>query len=209
MSQQKNSTVIALLTMIPVWIVAIIISLSLSECIGKEENYTPRRTAYPRIALCDTVYSATSMLPLNFEVNARAEAVRDTARDADDGSQWVNIDYPSYNATVYCTYTPVGPATIGRVIDNRIERISLNIGSATSEMTEFATANDVSAKVIYTPDGTMTPLQFIATDNRSWVLSGALHFHATQKLNADSISPIVKAVNRDIIHTIKNLRNVR
>ena len=204
MSKKKDSTLTAFLAMIPIWIIAGVISLSLSECSNKE-NYIPRRTAYPRVNLCDTIHVKSPLLPVNFEINAETIASEDSSNITNDGSKWINVFYPKYNATLYYTYTPVTASTIEGVIDNRIERISLNIGSLTSEMTELNTPSGVIAKIISTPTSMVTPLQFIATNNSSWVISGAFCFNETKNISSDSISPILKAVNNDILHTIKNL----
>lgn len=206
MNKKKHSTLTAFFAMIPIWIIAGVISFSLSECTNKE-NPIPRRTAYPRVNLCDTVYVKSSLLPVNFEINAEAIASEDSSNNTNDGSKWINVFYPKYNATLYYTYTPVTSSTIDDVIDNRIERISLNIGSLTSEMTEMNTPSGVIAKIISTPTSEVTPLQFIATNNLSWVISGAFCFNETTNISTDSISPILKAVNNDLFHTIKNLNN--
>lgn len=206
MSKKNHSTLTAFLAMIPIWIIAGVISFSLSECANKE-NYIPRRTAYPRVNLCDTVYVKSHLLPINFEINSEAIASEDNSNNTNDGSKWINVFYPKYNATLYYTYTPVTSSNIDGVIDNRIERISLNIGSLTSEMTEMNTPSGVSAQIISTPTSEVTPLQFIATNNSSWVISGAFCFNETKDISTDSISPILKAVNKDLIHTIKNLNN--
>ena len=206
MSKKKNSTLTAFFAMIPIWIIAGVISLSLSECTNKE-NHIPRLTAYPRINLCDTVYAKSHLLPVNFEINAESIAIEDSSNTSTDGSKWINVFYPKYNATLDYTYTPVVSSTIDGVIDNRIERISLNIGSLTSEMTELNTHSGVTAKIISTPTSVVTPLQFIATNNSSWVISGAFCFNETTNISTDSISPILKAVNNDLIHTIINLNN--
>lgn len=208
MSKTKGSTLTAFCTMIPIWIIAVIITLSLSECTNQQGNYIPRRTAYPRINICDTVYVKTSLLPIHFEINAEAIATNDSTHISTNGGKWINIFYPKYNATLYCTYTPVNACTLDQVIDNRIERISLNIGSLTSEITEISNPSGITSKIIYTPESVVTPLQFIATDNLSWVVSGAFSFNEiSNNISIDSISPILDAVNADILHSIKNLSN--
>ncbi len=207
MSKKNGSTLTAFCAMIPIWIIAVVISLSLSECTNQQDNPIPRRTAYPRINLCDTIYVKSPLLPVNFEINAEAIAIVDSSHNSTDGSKWINISYPKYNATLYCTYTPVSKSTINNVLENRIERISLNIGSLTSEITEISNPSGLNSKIISTPTSEVTPLQFIATNNLSWVISGAFCFNETTNIPPDSISPILNAVNNDILHTIKNLSN--
>ncbi len=76
----------------------------------------PRRTAYPRIECYDTVYARVNSFPLNLWINFNASV--DGQRD-DDGSQWLDVTYPRYNAVLHLTYTPVNRGTAARVLDNR------------------------------------------------------------------------------------------
>lgn len=204
--KKQRPTLLAIIAMIPMWIVAISISLFLSECTNSE-TYTPRRTAFPRLNLCDTLYVKSTLLPINFEINAETIATSDSSHTSNDGSKWINVFYPKYNATLYCTYTPVSKATINNVIENRIERISLNIGSNSFELIENNNISDVDIQVFSTPTNIVTPLQFIATNNSTWVISGAFCFNERDNISTDSISPIIKAVKNDILHTTSNLRD--
>jgi hypothetical protein len=52
------------------------------------------------------------------------------------------------------------------------------------------------------------PLQFLATDNSRYVISGAFFMpNVTANAPIDSLQPIVEAVKRDLIHSLKHLSN--
>ena len=106
MSKKSLSTLTAFFAMIPIWIIAGVISFSLSECTNKEKPI-PRRTAYPRVNLCDTVYVKSPLLPVNFEINAEAIASEDDSNNTNDGRKWINVFYSKYNETRYYTYKTV------------------------------------------------------------------------------------------------------
>ncbi|MBR4722317.1 MAG: hypothetical protein IK053_04590, partial [Muribaculaceae bacterium] len=53
----------------------------------------------------------------------------------------------------------------------------------------------------------VTPVQFVATDRRRFVVSGSFTFdNAGEKAKAESVAPLVTAVAADVIHLIKSLK---
>lgn len=210
MSKNSNRTFASAVTVTILWAVAFSASLLFVDCINNSDGDTaiPRRTAYPRIEVYDSTYSPIKHLPINIEANAHALVHIDSMHTSTDGNRWIDIVYPAYNATLHCTYSPADVASISGIIGNRSERMSLNAGDLTSELTEISTPSGTTAHIVNTPSSNVTPVQFVASDNRSWVFSGALYLNSPgNKSNADSIAPVLKAVNRDIMHLIRNLYN--
>lgn len=197
----------SLLALIPIWTLAIVFAFSVSECgnDGDASTAVPRRTAYPRIEVYDTVYAAVERLPIVFEVNAAATVSRGL-RDGREDANWINVKYDRYGATLLCTYSPVTPATVADVMDNRIERMSLNAGDMTTDVTTISTLSGVDATVLMTPRAKVTPIQFMATDSATYVLTGALYFDRAAAVDADSVMPILEAVRGDVIHAISHLQ---
>ncbi len=208
MSKKTPNTLTAALTIMSLWAVAFTFSILFSECVSNQSDdniATPRRTAYPRIEVYNSTYTDTCLHPINrihAEINTNA-TIDFTQKD---NNKWITIKYPRYAMELYCTCTPTDKSTIDEVINNRSERMALNIDGLTSEFTEIATPSGVMGKIINSPDSKVTPIQFIASDNKSWVFSGAL-YNNNKSTNTDSISPVINAVNRDIIHLIKTLRS--
>lgn len=202
MSRNHNNALKALATMLPIWIAAACIPLILSECNNSDVTTIPRRQAYPRISVHDSVYTTTNLVPINLEISKIA-----TLSARNNTSTWIDIAYPQYNATIHCTYTPVTLATIHQAIANRNERIALDLGDSFFENTSINNPNGTSANIYATHTNMVTPIMFIATDHSSWILSGAVAFNTTEIVQYDSVSPIINALKRDLIHTMQNLRN--
>lgn len=166
----------------------------------------PRPEGYPRIALYEAVYRNDSIGPVIFESNA-GTAVTERRQGA-DGTGWLTLAYPRYGATLYLTASPATASTFGGIIDNRLERISLNIGGATTELTELTGKGGWHGRVTLTPSGSATPLQILATSPRGdCVVSGALFLErAATATSPDSLAPALEAVRDDLIHAVNALR---
>lgn len=158
----------------------------------------PRRTAYPRLALPDTAMRAVPGLPVRFMANAAASVTSDRPG-------WADIRYPSLGAVVYVSFTPVTPSTLDGVKQNRMQRLMLNSGSLPTDNTEFVNPAGFSVLIART-DGASTPLQFLATDDSTIVISGAMCFDNPLASSAtDSIRPAVDAISRDIFQALTTL----
>lgn len=158
------------------------------------QNAVPLPKAWPRTAVYDSAY--TSVEGSDIEVNASA-----TALPADGG---LTVDYPAYRSSIYISDTRVdSDSALKRVEANRLERIDLNIGGRRTEMKEATMPNGVNLRLFVTPQGTLTPLQFVAVGPRR-VVSGALVVERLP-VSADSIGPTLQAVERDVLHLVKQL----
>ncbi len=176
---------------------ASLMMLTIAACRGSETPI-PRRTAYPRPALLDTVMTAAPDLPLYFPVNAQAKI-------SSPGKGWLDVVYPSYGATLHVSFTQVSPSTLEEVKHNRMERLMLNCGDLTTENSEFTNPAGYSILATYT-EGANTPLQFVATDNISIVVSGAIYLSDPNAPAAvDSIAPIIDALQGDLIRSLMRL----
>lgn len=185
-----------------------VMTLTLASCRGASDRQDghqgiPRPKAYPRIQLYDSVYTDRHGLDAGFEVNEATEVNRPGGDRKGSRSDWADVRYPAYNATLHCTFTPVDESTRDEVVDNRTRRMALNVGSNTAEQIGLSTPAGYEAIVLTTVGATVTPLQFVAAGNE-WVVSGALTFDA-ESIDTDSVLPVIGAVRSDVIHAIKNL----
>lgn len=172
----------------------------------------PRPVAYHRIELPPPVYRTVSNGWVSLQLNS---AVTDTVVSA--GNSWITACYPDIGATMYITVTELTPATADETIDNRVERIALNTGGNSTEVTSFTTPGKLDARVTVTPAGSPTPVQFLATDHKTVLVSGTVTLEEAATAPGDSIKPIIKMLERDVIYlldhsTFKNkdqgLRNI-
>ena len=177
--------------------------LLMAACASRDsggDDATPRRRAYPRIHEYDTVYTpaARAMLPL--ELNAAA-----TVADSNAGA-WLTVAYPEHGSEIYITITrTAGPEELQQAMDNRRERIALNIGSESATTVHTASPAGFEAAVVEAP-GSGTPIQFLATDGHAYLVSGAARIEGYPGVPYDSVSPIVATLRRDVMHMLGNLR---
>lgn len=163
----------------------------------------PRRPAYPRLLLPDSAYVSPAGLPLGMEINREATF---NMEQHDESGDWVTVSYDIADAEIYYTFTPVTEATVAGVIDNRLERLSLNLGGNSAELTEFITPEGLAVRIIEGGSAT-TPVQFLATDNSSLVVSGSAFVPALDSATRDSLAPVVGILRRDIIKSLVSLHN--
>ena len=183
--------------------VAIAILLVLTGC-RREERAVPRPVAFPRIEIPAERYVAADSVPMHFEINTASS----TERKEQDGTVWLTITYPGYfpGTAIYCTFTPVTDGSVDEVIANRTERMALNSGGADSEITRLTSQGGLDCTMTVTRAGSATPVQFIAADN-GIVVSGAMYINVEAGFAPDSIAPVVDAVSRDMLHSLKTIRH--
>lgn len=177
------------------------LALLVTAC-GGDRPPVPRPRAFHRIEIPAAVYDTITAGGLTLLTNSAARIIE---KPAEGNSKWIDITYPGMgNATVFCSITEVTPSTAAAVTDNRLERMALNSGGNRSELTEFITPSGFSCRLMTTPSGTATPVQFLAV-GESTVVSGVLMVNVATGFRPDSIAPVVDAVGRDMITLMSNL----
>lgn len=183
---------------LPLICVIALAAICASACKGTDDTATPRRRAYQRIEAYTPDYTAVDSLPVRLLVNSSAVISR-PRRD------WVNVNYPRYNATVFISVTEADSRDIDGIIANRVERIALNAGDAPTDALDIdngrftSTLYDARAAVA-------TPLQFVATDGKSVVISASVFFDNADRITSlDSVAPAVEAIRRDLTTALDSL----
>lgn len=183
---------------LPLICVIALAAICASACKGTDDTATPRRRAYQRIEAYTPDYTAVDSLPVRLLVNSSAVVSR-PRRD------WVNVNYPRYNATVFISVTETDDRSIADVIANRVERIALNAGDAPADALDIdngrftSTLYDARAAVA-------TPLQFVATDGKTVVISASVFFDNADRITSlDSVAPAVEAIRRDLTTALDSL----
>lgn len=181
------------------------------SCNSGETTPVPRPKAFPRISLYDSSkYVVPDSFPVVFPVNAQA-VYRTSARD---GGAWLTIDYPRYNATVYVTYSLASDSLqLAQIVDNRLERISLNIGDgAMIDEMDIESDGGFDSRLILSRNitSTPTPLNFISiakNQNAGVVVSGSVAFSDHRRgIDSDSIAPVVDALVYDLSHSLSSIQ---
>lgn len=169
-----------------------------TACGGHDDTATPRRRAYQRIEAYTPEYTAVDSLPIRLLVNSSATVSR-PRRD------WVNVSYPRYNATVFISVTEADSGNIDDVIANRIERIALNAGDVRVDALDIDNGR-FSSTLYDAPAAVAMPLQFVATDGKSLVVSASVFFDNADRITSlDSVAPAVEAIRRDLTTALDSL----
>lgn len=190
-------------------IAAILASALLVGCASDTAHTpVPRRTAFPRITLYDTIYAAADSLPLYLELNS---ALKPDVTARRDGSVWLTARYPAYNATLYITLSPVTERDVESVVDNRTERMHLNINGSGISIEEADNASGYHSNIVRTLSPSSTPLQFLAVNPATprWVVYGSVFFDgAPSTASLDSLMPVYDAVAVDLRHAMLTLSDI-
>lgn len=173
---------------------------------GRRQAETPKPVAYFRIDLPEHNYrQVDTTLPFTFE---QSEAAQLSIRPQKDGSYWVDIDYPTLNATFKLTYLTVPRADSLR---NKIIR--------EEKMVKFhyQKADDVEYSVIQDPESRLwgqiydiagkdvaTPLMFWMTDSTHQFLRSTLYFNFAP--NNDSLEPVIQYLREDALHFVNTFK---
>ena len=142
-------------------------------------------------------YSAYDSLPLQLQVNSSAKVLEADDASTPEGSHWINISYPRFGSTVYCTYVDVTPASLDRHLRNRYERIEKNVRGTMRNVLFADSITGISSDVFFAAEGNVVPLQFLRTDSATFVFSGAVFIPTAA--NADSVAPIVDNNSDDVL----------
>lgn len=169
---------------------------------GPDAAPIPRPEAYPRAQLYPADYLRRQLAP-DFSLEINRHASFDVSR-SDGNIIWFTIRYPLYcGLEVECTLQRrLSRSELLQALDNRTTRMALNSGGASGELTRITAGT--YATVLTTP-GVLTPVQFLATDSAEYLLSGTAVL--PQLFPTDSIAPVLRAVEADVIHMLREMRN--
>lgn len=181
--------------------VPLVVLLLLLGC-RPERGGVPRPEGLMRIDRCDTLYRRV-LLRCPFTVDIPSQAV--VEQDA-TSPQWVNIAYPGYGATLWCSYIALTPQN--RAVRYAESRELVYVHAAKSPSIEVQRYADEDRRVyalLYHLSGeAATPLQFEVTDSTRYLFRGALYFDAP--VRGDSVAPVVGYIADDVARMIETLQ---
>lgn len=162
----------------------------------------PRPEAFPRIEVFDSLYDVIDSIPIKFEANRQA--------DIQLSQNGFNILYAPYRTTIYCSVSSADNKNdLKKIVDNRRERIELNIGGNPTEVIEVTAADSsFTSWLYYTPVSTPIPVQFLSVggENGATVVSGsAVMSTVVEPEKQEAVQPIIDFIRRDITHSLKTL----
>ena len=170
----------------------------LLSCGGSDSSTAvPRRYAYPRTAVLDTaraLYTPAPGLSLSLSATAQPDSTR---------PGWLTARYAPLGATLYLSATALDAGERDRAIANRHQRIALNLGGATARTDTYSTDAGFSCEAVVAYDGTVTPVQFIALDDKM-LINGAFALD-NRIAEPDSLRPVIEALEQEAFEITRSL----
>jgi len=171
----------------------------LSACV---ESYTPRPYGYFRVDLPAHAYRTidTLGLPYKFQIPRNAKLV---GHDSPNEKYSIDINYPTLNANIFCSYMPVKSNLVDLLEESRkfVYKHSVRADGINEKAFENI-ENDVHGILYDLKGNTASSVQFLVTDSSSHFFRGALYFNNVP--NKDSIAPMTKYIREDIIKLIES-----
>lgn len=168
-------------------------------------EFTPKPRGYMRIEPGAPYYQQLLLddLPYTFDVSSLAMVELPPVNDPEG---WINIDYPSLNAKIYCSYLSISPQTFPEVEreSRRLMEMQVRHTQKIVEREYENVAGEVYGSLFEAEGDSPSPVQFMLTDSLSRFFRGALYYEV--RPNADSLAPVTVYLREDIMHLIQSFR---
>ena len=188
-------------------IISLFILMVIASC-GGEEATIPKPRLYPKITYPERGYTNYDLAdcPFTLEYPTYGTIQRDDYFEDKDPVHpcWFDLLLGDINASIHCSYIPVDDRkhfdklvadAFRMVTEHNVKadarRDSLFVNKAGVEGLFFSINGDVA-----------TPIQFFMTDSTQHFMRGSLYFD--DKVNADSIAPLLSFVRKDIDHLLES-----
>ncbi|GHT33795.1 hypothetical protein FACS189434_08840 [Bacteroidia bacterium] len=162
---------------------------------------------YFRIDIPENEYRIfdTIAYPYSFELSKYAEIV--PQRDTKTGDKyWLNIYYPQFKGTIYCSYKRVQGNLQELSEDSREFVYKHSIKADNISEQPFINPAEDKYGTLYRIEGNVaSPMQFVLTDSTGYFFRGALYFNAVP--NKDSIAPVLDFVSKDILVLMETFKH--
>ncbi|MDE6197384.1 MAG: hypothetical protein K2F91_05910 [Muribaculaceae bacterium] len=170
-----------------------------AACGRHSDDATPRRYAYPRVETPAASRMEVSAGGIRTDVSTSATVTH-------PGENWLDAAYPAYGATLHLSSVTLPDSnSLAEALANRRQRISLNTGGRRTRTDSFTNDAGFCCEMITADDGaTATPVQFIATDSRHNLVSGAIVLHGSTE-PADSIRPVTEILKDEAFRILNSI----
>ena len=185
-------------------------SILLLLCVSCSRGNTPKPYGYYRIATPDTAYtdfqssilnSQFSILNYPYTFELSKNAVVQPRTDVDE-PYWINIVYPSLNATIHCSYKPVHN-NLRELTNDALEFVYRNASFATAiPEQEYMHQEAHVYGVLFDLEGnTASSCQFFVTDSTRHFFRASVYCNCPP--NADSLAPVYQYIRTDVIKMVE------
>lgn len=182
-------------------VISILFICILSSC---NKEYTPKPRGYFRIAFPEKSYHELLMdLPYTFDIANYSEAVPGSERFSESG--WINIVTPANKAELHISYARLQNNLADHLENSRKFVYKHTVkADAINEQVYIDPENKVYGTIYFIEGNAASPMQFYLTDSTRNFLRGALYFRELP--NIDSIRPVIKFLEPDVIRLIETIR---
>lgn len=189
------------------WIFILILAQAtiMVACVREEPNYTPKPKGYFRIDLPEPAYKdLDTNLPFQCHYSKYAHLEIEAK---EEGKFWVNVNYPSFNATFNITYFPLHDDLRALVLSEE-KMINFHVEHGKADNVEYYFIEDPKQKIYgrmydIMGIGVACPLQFWITDSTRNYLRASLYFNFAP--NNDSLQPVIQYLKEDALMMINTL----
>ncbi len=169
---------------------------------------TPKEYGYYRIQLPQPQYQPSELdpvlkpFPYAFQLSTSAKPV---IIPEPNEHYWVNINYPSLNATIYCSYKPIHH-NLRQLLDDANEFVFSHAIKATAipEREYHNPIQNVHGMYFSLEGNTATPVQFYLTDSTHHFVRGSVYINCIP--NRDSLAPVIDYLQTDVTRMIETFR---
>ena len=157
---------------------------------------------YYRIDLPAPAYHThDNTLPYTFQLSDYAQVVPQP-----DDPYWMNIEYPTWNATIHCSYKPLKNNKLSKLVEDTRTLVYKHTIRADAIAEEYYENPDSHTYgVLYAIEGNAaSAAQFFVTDSVRHFVRGSLYFNNVP--NADSVAPVNAFIINDIRHLMETLK---
>lgn len=170
------------------------------------KSHMPKPKGYNRIILPEHKYQhLPDSFPYAFEYSAYARILPDSSWIAEP--YWIDIYYPSFEASIAVSYKPVhGNRELLQEYLNTAWKLTTKHqvkAYAIEEHIMHMTSGN-TAMIAELSGEVPSPYQFYTTDSVHHFLRGALYFNTATK--NDSLLPVINYVRDDIFHLLTTLK---
>ena len=165
---------------------------------------SPKPYGYYRITVPDTAYvpfvQQYPNYPYTFALSANAQVK--PRKDVDE-PYWINIFYPSLNATIHCSYKPVR-SNLRELTDDALEFVYRNASFANAiPEKEYNHPEARVYGVLFDLEGnTASSCQFFVTDSTHHFFRASVYCNCQP--NADSLAPVYDYLRKDVIRMVES-----
>ena len=170
-------------------------------CVACTKVSTPKPYGYYRIAIPDTSYVAFGTRfpdwPYSFALSKNA-----IPQPRQDEPYWLNIYYPSLDATVHCSYKPVRH-NLRELTNDALEFVYRNasFANAIPEREYSHPEADVYGVLFDLEGNTASSCQFFITDSTRHFFRASVYCNCPP--NADSLAPVYEYLRKDVIRMVE------